>query len=44
MSQDSIIRPQLRLAVFVDFESLALGAAGLKGERFQIELVLGRLL
>jgi len=32
------------IAVFVDFENLALGARGLKGGRFQIDLVLKRLL
>ena len=32
------------IAVFVDFENLALGARGMKGGRFQIDLVLKRLL
>ena len=32
------------IAVFVDFENLALGVRDLKGERFEIELVLKRLL
>jgi uncharacterized protein (TIGR00288 family) len=33
-----------RIAVFVDFENLALGVRDMKGGRFQIELVLKRLL
>ncbi|MCK6370171.1 MAG: NYN domain-containing protein, partial [Gammaproteobacteria bacterium] len=37
-------RAELTLAVFVDFENLALGAQELKGGRFDIELVLKRLL
>lgn len=44
MGQDAGNRPELTLAVFVDFENLALGAEGLKGGRFDIELVLKRLL
>ncbi len=32
------------IAVFVDFENLALGVRELKGERFEIELILKRLL
>lgn len=32
------------IAVFVDFENLALGVRDLKGERFEIELILKRLL
>jgi uncharacterized protein (TIGR00288 family) len=42
--QDGGNRPELTLAVFVDFENLALGAEDLKGGRFDIELVLKRLL
>ncbi len=42
--QDSGGRAELTLAVFVDFENLALGAQDLKGKRFDIELVLKRLL
>jgi uncharacterized protein (TIGR00288 family) len=44
MAQDTGSRPELTLAVFVDFENLALGAEDLKGGRFDIELVLKRLL
>ena len=44
MAQDSAQRSELTLAVFVDFENLALGAQDLKGGRFDIELVLKRLL
>jgi len=44
MSQDSGNRQELTLAIFVDFENLALGAEDLKGGRFDIELVLKRLL
>lgn len=43
MRQDND-RSELTLAVFVDFENLALGAEDLKGGRFDIELVLRRLL
>jgi uncharacterized protein (TIGR00288 family) len=44
MAQDATNRPELTLAVFVDFENLALGAEDLKSGRFDIELVLKRLL
>jgi uncharacterized protein (TIGR00288 family) len=44
MAQDASNRSELTLAVFVDFENLALGAEDLKGSRFDIELVLKRLL
>ncbi len=44
MAQDSATRQELTLAVFVDFENLALGAQDMKGGRFDIELVLKRLL
>jgi uncharacterized protein (TIGR00288 family) len=44
MAQESGNRSELSLAVFVDFENLALGAQDLKGGRFEIELVLKRLL
>ncbi len=44
MSQESPNRQELTLAVFVDFENLALGAEDLKSGRFDIELVLKRLL
>ncbi len=44
MTQDAAGRAELTLAVFVDFENLALGAEDLKGGRFDIELVLKRLL
>jgi uncharacterized protein (TIGR00288 family) len=45
MAQDGAAnRAELTLAVFVDFENLALGAEDLKGGRFDIELVLKRLL
>jgi uncharacterized protein (TIGR00288 family) len=44
MAQDTSNRTELTLAVFVDFENLALGAEDIKGGRFEIELVLRRLL
>jgi uncharacterized protein (TIGR00288 family) len=44
MPQDATARGELTLAVFVDFENLALGAEDLKSGRFEIELVLKRLL
>lgn len=44
MAQDSLIRAEQTIAIFVDFENLALGAKDMKGGRFQIELVLKRLL
>jgi uncharacterized protein (TIGR00288 family) len=45
MAQDpGAARAELTLAVFVDFENLALGAEDLKGGRFDVELVLKRLL
>ncbi len=45
MAQDTPMRSELTLAVYVDFENLALGAQDMKGGgRFQIELVLKRLL
>ena len=44
MAQDTAARQELTLAVFVDFENLALGAEDTKGGRFDIELVLKRLL
>jgi uncharacterized protein (TIGR00288 family) len=44
MAQDTSNRAELTLAVFVDFENLALGAEDIKGTRFEIELVLRRLL
>jgi uncharacterized protein (TIGR00288 family) len=44
MAQDGSSRGELTLAVFVDFENLALGAQDMKGGRFDIELVLKRLL
>jgi uncharacterized protein (TIGR00288 family) len=44
MGQDTSSRTELTLAIFVDFENLALGAEDMKGGRFEIELVLKRLL
>jgi uncharacterized protein (TIGR00288 family) len=45
MAQDNQSRGELTLAVYVDFENLALGARDMKGGgRFQIEVVLKRLL
>jgi len=45
MAQDSMLRSsEQTIAVFVDFENLALGAKDMKGGRFQIELVLKRML
>jgi len=44
MSLDSAGRSEIALAVFVDFENLALGARDSKYGRFQVELVLKRLL
>jgi len=44
MAQDGAARSELTIAVFVDFENLALGAEDIKGGRFDIELVLKRLL
>ncbi|MCC5794882.1 MAG: NYN domain-containing protein [Chromatiales bacterium] len=44
MAHDASRGGEETIAVFVDFENLALGAKDLKGGRFQIELVLKRLL
>jgi uncharacterized protein (TIGR00288 family) len=45
MAQDKQARGELTLAVYVDFENLALGAQDMKGGgRFQIDVVLKRLL
>ena len=44
MSADPIVRKELTTAVFVDFENLALGVEQDKKGRFEIELVLKRLL
>lgn len=44
MALDTSNRSELTLAVYVDFENLALGAEDLKGGRFDIDLVLRRLL
>lgn len=42
--EGKIVTDEPLIAVFVDFENLALGVRELKGERFEIELVLKRLL
>jgi uncharacterized protein (TIGR00288 family) len=42
--QDGLTRTEVAIAVFVDFENLALGVQDMKGARFEIELVLRRLL
>jgi uncharacterized protein (TIGR00288 family) len=44
MMEGAIVSDEPLIAVFVDFENLALGVRHLKEERFQIELVLMRLL
>jgi uncharacterized protein (TIGR00288 family) len=44
MPNDPIPRSEITIAVFVDFENLALGAEESKHGRFEIELVLKRLL
>lgn len=44
MSMDPVNRAELTIAVFVDFENLALGAEQSKKGRFQMDLVLKRLL
>jgi uncharacterized protein (TIGR00288 family) len=44
MSADPVLRKELTTAVFVDFENLALGVEQDKKGRFEIELVLKRLL
>jgi len=44
MNMDPFSRSEITLAVFVDFENLALGARESKHGRFQVELVLKRLL
>lgn len=44
MMDGAIVSDEPLIAVFVDFENLALGVRQLKEERFQIELVLMRLL
>ncbi len=44
MNNDPNSRPEITLAVFVDFENLALGARDSKHGRFQVDLVLKRLL
>jgi uncharacterized protein (TIGR00288 family) len=44
MSADPLLRKELTTAVFVDFENLALGVEQDKKGRFEIELVLKRLL
>jgi uncharacterized protein (TIGR00288 family) len=44
MATDPILRDELTTAVFVDFENLALGVEQDKKGRFEIELVLKRLL
>jgi uncharacterized protein (TIGR00288 family) len=45
MAQDNQTRSELTLAIYVDFENLALGAQDMKGSgRFEIDLVLKRLL
>ena len=42
--QDGLNRTEVAIAVYVDFENLALGVQDMKGARFEIELVLKRLL
>lgn len=44
MNSDPLGRSEITLAVFVDFENLALGARDSKHGRFQVDLVLKRLL
>ncbi len=44
MNSDPLTRSELTLAVFVDFENLALGARDSKLGRFQVDVVLKRLL
>jgi uncharacterized protein (TIGR00288 family) len=44
MSLEPISRPEISIAVFIDFENLALGAEQSKKGRFEIDLVLKRLL
>ena len=44
MNSDPLARSEITLAVFVDFENLALGARDSKHGRFQVDLVLKRLL
>ena len=44
MATDVPRNSEVAIAVFVDFENLALGVQDRKGERFDIELVLKRLL
>jgi len=44
MNSDPLSRSEITLALFVDFENLALGARESKHGRFQIDLVLKRLL
>ncbi|MEE8249979.1 MAG: NYN domain-containing protein, partial [Gammaproteobacteria bacterium] len=44
MNSDPLTRSEITLAVFVDFENLALGARDSKLGRFQVDLVLKRLL
>jgi uncharacterized protein (TIGR00288 family) len=42
--QDGLSRTEVAIAVFVDFENLALGVRDMKAGKFQIQLVLKRLL
>ena len=44
MNTDSVPRSEITVAVFVDFENLELGARESKHGRFQVDLVLKRLL
>jgi len=44
MNSDPVTRSEITVAVFVDFENLALGARDSKHGRFQVDLVLKRLL
>ena len=44
MNSDSVTRSEITVAVFVDFENLALGARDSTHGRFQVDLVLKRLL
>ena len=44
MATDVPRNSEVAIAVFVDFENLAIGVRDMKGERFEIELVLKRLL
>jgi uncharacterized protein (TIGR00288 family) len=44
MNPDSVSRPEITIAVFVDFENLALGAQESAYGKFQVDLVIKRLL